>query len=123
MWYAAHVLLALEFQDGQQDLHPIWEQIHIIDAASSDQAYEEADRIGQSLQQADTGEHTYDNRPVRWRFAGIRRLAECIDFGDGPPESGKEVTYLSYFLKDETGINRLLNNLSTELVLEGEDSV
>lgn len=121
MWYAAHLIMALKFQDGRQDIHPVWENIHIIEADTSDEAYDKADRIGLFEQEADTGKHTYGERPVRWKYAGVRRLAECIAFEDGPPQSEREVTYLSYFLKDEKSFDRLLSDLSTEIILDGED--
>jgi len=121
MWYAAHIIMYLRFQDGLQDKHPVWEEIYIIQANSSDDAFREADRIGAFNQSADIGSHTYENRPVRWEYAGVRRMAECIDFEDGPPQSGKEVSYIYYFLEDAESINSMMNKQSVRLVLDGED--
>lgn len=123
MWYAAHLMMYLQFQDGVQDKHPVWEEIYLIYAESSDAAFIEADRIGAFNQSADVGSHTYDGRPVRWKYAGVRRLSECIDFEGGPPQSGKEVTYISYYLEDADAIGKMLNEKSVRLLLDGDDVV
>jgi hypothetical protein len=60
-------------------------------------------------------------RPVRWKYGGVRRLAVCLEFEDRSPESGNEVTYLSYFLENEDDLNRMLNNQSVRITLDGED--
>ncbi len=121
MWYAAHILMLIKFQDGRQDIHPVWEQIHIIEADTSDNAYEEADRIGALHEESDSDAHTYGGRPVRWKYGGVRRLAECVEFFDTAPESGNEVAYLSYFLENESDLDKMLNNQSARITLDGED--
>ncbi len=79
-WYAAHILLYSEFLDGIQDYYNVWENIYLISARSVDEAYSKADEIGQLEEKADKDSgHTCDDRPARWLFAGVRRLAECID--------------------------------------------
>ena len=123
MWYAANLIMYLEFQDGIQDTHPVWEEIYLIQADCSDSAFTEADRIGTFNQSSDTGSHTYDERPVRWKYMGVRRMSECIDFEDGPPKSGKEITYIYYYLENKDAIDRMLNKQSVKLLLDGEDIV
>lgn len=105
MWYAAHILLAERYIKEEQTTIPIWEQIPIIDAETDEEAFSEADRIGEF--QAISEGHTYDGHPIRWIYEGVRRLAECIDFEEGPPVSGKEVAYLSYFVQDDTDLKKM----------------
>ncbi len=45
-WYAAHVILLTKFLDGVQDSYPVWENVVLINAATSEEAYAIADRKG-----------------------------------------------------------------------------
>ncbi len=119
-WYAAHVLLYVEFLDNIQDYYLVWENICLIKASSVAQAYEKADKLGLEQEEFDKDSgHTLNGRPVRFHFAGIRRLAECIDFDDGP-EDGKEVTYLEYSFKDKATLDALLERREAVVVMEAK---
>lgn len=45
-WYAAHIILLTKFLDGVQDSYPIWENIVLINAETSDDAHAIADKKG-----------------------------------------------------------------------------
>lgn len=122
MWYAAHLLMYQKFLDGPQEPRLVWENIFLIEADSVEAAFAEADRIGQSEQESDVDSgHRYGDRPCQWVYKGVRRLAEFTDFADGPPASGREVTYLSYFVEDEAALERMLHKQSARLLLDGDD--
>ncbi len=121
--YAAHIILYTKFLDGVQDTYPVWENVVMIHAPTSDEAYARADRKG--LFEAEGEGYTYDGRPAAWVFAGVRKLNECIEDFDpaqqaagGMEEDGTEVTYSSFTLDDEQSLQRLVAGRSVSLVYE-----
>lgn len=119
-WYAAHVLLYIEFLDGIQDSYTVWENIYLIHTDTVAEAFAKADSLGEEEATMDPNSWlTSDGRPARWRFAGVRRLAECIDFENGP-EDGKEATYLQYTFKDKAMLDALLEKQDAVVTIEGK---
>jgi hypothetical protein len=117
-WYAAHVLLYVELLDGAQDHYTVWENIYLISAQSDAEAFDRAEALGRLEEKADEDSgHTADGRPARFRYAGIRRLAECIDFENGP-EDGREVTYIEYTVRRKKALDMLLATQACPVVIE-----
>ncbi len=123
-WYAAHVVLLTKFMDGVQDSYPIWENVVLINAAKSDEAYAIADKKGSA--EAAVEDHTYNGRPVAWIYMGTRKLNECLEYFDpeereagGMEEHGTEVTYSSFVLPDEEAMQKLLANRDVTVLYEG----
>ena len=124
-WYAAHIILYTKFLDNVQDSFPVWENVVMIHAPTSDEAYAKADRKGQYEASGSDG-YTYDGRPAVWVFAGIRNLNECIEDFDpeqqalgGMEEDGTEVTYSSFIVDSEASLLRLVADRSLSLVYVG----
>jgi len=67
-WYAAHIVLLTKFLDSVQDSYPVWENVVLINAATSDEAYAIADRKGNA--EAAVENHTYNGRPAAWVYMG-----------------------------------------------------
>ena len=42
MWYSAHVILYVKFKHGIQGYYPVWENIHLIEATSREEALKKA---------------------------------------------------------------------------------
>ncbi len=126
-WYAARLILYTRFEDGVQDCYPVWENVVMIEAASSDEAFEKADRKGAAEAEDSVGsQYTYDGRPATWVFAGIRKLNECIEYFDpeeraagGCEENGTEVTYSSFLVDNEDSLRRLVADKSVTLIYKG----
>ena len=123
-WYAAHIILWTKFLDGVQDSYPVWENVVLINAATSDEAFARADRKGE-FEAADSN-HTYNGRPVVWVYAGVRKLNECIEHFDpeecqpgGMEEHGTEVTYSAFILSDESALQLLLDDRDVTVLYEG----
>ena len=121
VWYAAHLLFYLEpVERAEREIGrvTVWENIYLLHAGTSDAAYDLADAIGAEgeLSDIDSG-HTADGKSVRWRYAGVRRMAECLDI-DKRPESGAEITYLEYTVRDKTAIDALLAERSCVVIFE-----
>jgi hypothetical protein len=123
-WYAAHIILYTKFLDGIQNTYPVWENVILIHASTSDEAFARADRKG--LSEAGGEGYTYDGRPAAWVYAGVRTLSECLEDFDplqraagGVEEHGTEVTYSSFILDSEATLQRLVAGKSVSLVYEG----
>ena len=101
-WYAAHIILYTKFLDGVQDCYPVWENIILINADTSDAAYAIADKKGEDEAQVSVdSKYIYNGRPAAWIYAGTRKLIECIEHFDskergagGMEEYGTEVTHI-----------------------------
>lgn len=97
------------------------ENIYIIRAADSDEAYQRADAIGLSNQSDDSAGVTLDGKPAKIVYAGVRRLAEIIDCYDSDPEDGDEVAWLSYTIRDTEELDKLLKGRAARVIIEYPD--
>jgi hypothetical protein len=126
-WYSARLILYTKFLDGNQDFYPVMENIVMIHADTSDEAFDRADRKGEAEASASVdSSYTYDGRPAILVFAGVRKLNECLEYFDpaqqssgGTEENGTEVTYSSFMLDSEDALQRLVANEDVTLVYEG----
>lgn len=124
-WYAAHIILLTQFLDGIQDSYPIWENVVLINAETSDEAYAIADKKGEAEAEVSEG-YTYNGRPAVWVYRGTRKLNECIEHFDpeecasgGMEEYGTEVTYSSFVLPNEDAMQKMLANRDVTVLYEG----
>ena len=128
-WYAAHIILLTKFLDGVQDSYPIWENVVLINAETSDEAYAIADKKGEAeAETPGSGGHTYGSRPAVWVYMGTRKLNECLEYFDpeesasgGMEEYGTEVTYSSFVLPDEDAMQKMLANRDVTVLYEGSE--
>lgn len=117
----------MEVLDGDQDEYPVWEDIHLIWAMTEEEAWSKADAIGEQEQTpAEDKGATYNERPARLRFAGIRRLCETPDLIEGPTTEeiiqafdGKEVAYVEFIVPDKDTVERMLARRDCTVTLEG----
>ena len=124
-WYAAHIVLYTKFLDGIQDSYPVWENVVLINAETSDEAYAVADKKGE-LEAAASDGYTYDGRPAAWVYMGTRKLNECIECFDpqeqrpgGTEEHGTEVTYSAFILPDAEALRRLTEGRDVAVLYQG----
>jgi hypothetical protein len=111
------VLLYLASESPTTDKLTVWENVYLISARSRSEALRRAEELGKSEQEADVDSgHTADGIAVRWVYAGVRKLSECIS-ADGEPRDGDEVTYLEYVVQDESVIDALLRNEPATVVI------
>jgi hypothetical protein len=109
-WYAASAIMLVKFKDGNQDSYPVWENVHLIQAASPEEAEEKATKRAKNDEGDHSGTFTWNERPARWDFAGLRKLVTVSnnDFADKELD-GAEVTFSEFEVKTEGDLASLVN--------------
>lgn len=113
-WYSAHVLLTTELLEGDLGYCPVWENIYLIHVASRDEAWDRAVQLGQEEATVGSEGLTFDEKPARWRFVGVRNL---IQFHEVPGDA-VEVTWMQYNVNDKADLDRLIGGKPVSVVLE-----
>jgi hypothetical protein len=115
-WYAAHIVLAVEFLEGEQDRFPAWENIVLLRADHEADAWRLAEQRG--LRDADEEQaFRWGGRPARWRFAGVRKLTECVPTAENP-DDGDEVSYIELEFRTRPDLDRFLEGRWTTLAAD-----
>ena len=107
-WYAASVIMYTKFKDGLQNKYPIWENVILIEAESSDEALKKATKRAQEDEGDSGGTYFYEDRAATWVFGGVRKLTECKDSASKPGD-GTEVTYSEMEVDTEQSLSKLIN--------------
>jgi hypothetical protein len=108
-WYAAHAVLSVVFKDGNQDHIPIWENIYLVQADSSDAAFDAAEACARQFESVVDESFTWEGRSARWCFRGIRKMIACDVDENGNVSSGSEATFLQMELRGEQELHEFLN--------------
>jgi hypothetical protein len=116
-WYAVSIIILVKFKDGIQDIYPIWENIVLIKAESTEKAFEKAENKGKEYEGDSHGTYEYDGRPATLVFAGVRKLIECVD-SDERPDDGTEVTYSMLSVKSNEALAKLVNGEEVSVIYE-----
>jgi hypothetical protein len=105
-WYAAHIILAVQWKGRKQTRFPVWENIVLIAAESEAVAFAKAEQIGHAEAGDDDGTFRWGGQPATWIFKGIRKLTECVTAEDRPGD-GTEVSYIELELDSEAAVDQL----------------
>jgi hypothetical protein len=100
-WFGVSAVIAVVFEDSRgQDTFPSWENVYLVQAESAEAAARIAERRAALEQSSPEDKFTFDERPARLEFSGIRKIIECTE---DAIESGMEVSYSSFIAetKDE----------------------
>lgn len=90
-WYAAHVVMVFRLTQHEQTTFRAWENIVLIQADSSDQAWGRAEQYGRQVG-SDDESLTFGGKPAVLEFAGVRKVVSCVDEEERPGD-GTEVSY------------------------------
>jgi len=104
-WYAAHVVMIFRLSQDEQQEFRAWENVVLIEADSSEQAWLRARQYGKQDESAD-GFHL-EGKPVRVEFAGVRKVVACVD-PDERPGDGTEVSYTDVEFASRNDLERYL---------------
>ncbi len=110
-WYAAHIIMYFKRRKGPQKRFLVWENIVLIRAKSSDEAYEKAEEYGRQEAAVDDTNTTIGGHPSRGVFAGVRKVTLCQNENRRPMD-GTEVSYIELCLKSEVAIKNLVDGKS-----------
>jgi hypothetical protein len=119
MKYAAHLIMAVKFDDAPQDRYPVYENVVLVEAETDERALEVATEIGRREEQ-EGSPFRWDGRPARWSFAGVRKLIECQTPGSDDEElrPGTEVTYSQLVLGSEEDLRKLVDGEPVNVLYE-----
>jgi hypothetical protein len=112
-WYAAHLVMFVEFKEAVQDRYPVWENIVLLEAATEDEAFEKADCRGRGDEGDDDGSFRWGKKPARWVFAVVRKLTEC-PIVSGSPTDGTEISFTELELCSRDAVRKLAAGLPVE---------
>ena len=84
----------------------MWENIILIRARDSEEAYAKAEELGRQ-DAFDDPTLTWGGHPAQVIFAGVRKITLCVD-PDTRPNHGTEVTYIEMDLGSEEAIRKLV---------------
>lgn len=91
-WYAVHVVMSVEYREGDQSDFPVWENVYLVEAADGEDARRKGTALGAAASGDSEGSFRWKERPARWVLAGIRKVVRC-DSDDRQPDDGTEITY------------------------------
>lgn len=111
-WFCAHAIFYFELKDEPQDSYLVWENVYLVEAPTDEQALSEAERYARAEEEASSDTLTLNEKPCRYRFAGVRKLITVSHIGeadepDDLPTSGAEVTYSEFEVDTFDEVTRL----------------
>jgi len=118
--FAAHIVMAVRYRDGVQDSFPCYENVVLVCADTSDDALEQASQIGREEAKIEGDDFSWDGRPARWEFVGVRKLIECRTPGsvENSVSHGTELTYSQVTLDSEAALTRFANGDAVQVFCE-----
>lgn len=106
-WYAASAIMFVKYKDGNQNNYPIWENVHLIEASTPEEAEEKAIKRAKEDEGDSSGSFKWEERPATWVFAGLRKLL-TVDL-EGREFDGAEITFSEFEVSTEVDLLALVN--------------
>jgi hypothetical protein len=108
-WFAAHAIMYFKVKSGMQDRFTIWENVYLIEAENSDEAWEKAEAWAKQAEGDSDGSLRVDDQPATQIFAGIRKVITVSHWAeDVRLAQGDEITYSEFEVADEDSIRQLV---------------
>ncbi len=109
-WFAAHAIMYFKLKSGVQDRFTIWENVYLIEAENSDEAWEKAEAWAKQEEGDSDGSLLVDEQPATQVFAGIRKMITVSHWEEeGQLKHGDEITYSEFQVSDEKSIRALVD--------------
>lgn len=108
-WYAAHIVM--QIASANEERIVAWENIVLIEADDTAQAFANADSHGYASEGDSDGTMTWEGVPARFVYRGTRRLVSLSNPTDiyNAPSNGCELTYLQINLPSEQALQDFLD--------------
>ena len=99
----------VQFKDGVQEKYPVWENVFLLNASSSEEAAQKAERIGKYRESNSDSFFTWEGRTAEWRYAGMRKLITVSNSNsvDNLPDDEAEITYSEFEVADYESLKKL----------------
>ncbi|HEX5751224.1 MAG TPA: DUF4288 domain-containing protein [Archangium sp.] len=123
-WYAASVVMYFQLKDEPQDDFYIWENVYLIDAPDSAEARRKAEYFGRLEEGDDDGTLTWNGRPAKQVYGGIRKLLTCAPSltsrtGDSETiEDGTEATFSAFMVSSRKELEAFIRGESVQVTYE-----
>ena len=117
--YSAHIILYAQLKTGRQRKFPVWENIVLFSAGSSDAAFAKAEAYGRAEAGDDDDSFTWGGKSARWVFAGVRKVAPCHVSAPRNVD-GLEVACNEYEVTSISAIEKLVAGEQVELLLNDQ---
>ncbi len=123
-WYAASAVMYFQLKDEPQDEFYIWENVYLVEAPDAAQARQKAEALGKLEEGDDDNTLTWNGKPARMVFGGIRKLLTCAPSllsrtGDNEKiEDGMEATYSAFTVSSREKLDALIRGESVEVIYE-----
>lgn len=122
-WFAAHAILYFQVKEGVQDSYLVHENVLLIEAETSDQAWVVAADLARQEEGDDSGTLRIGGRPARRMFGGIRKIVSVLHRGmEAQPGNGDEITYSEFSLTDRSALDRLIEGVDVDVRYGGDDT-
>lgn len=111
MWYAAHIVMAIRYENPRdQKDYPVWENVVLVRADSGEKALRKAEELGRADEDDGSEQLRWEGKPARWAFAGVRKLIECRTPQDPQDRlrTGTEVTYSQMILDSPEALEKFV---------------
>jgi hypothetical protein len=109
-WFAAHAIMYFRLKSGVQDSFTIWENVYLIEAKNSDEAWQKAEAWAKQEEGDSNGSLRIDDQPATLIFAGIRKIITVSHWEEeGQLRHGDEITYSEFQVSDEKSIRKLVD--------------
>ena len=112
-WFAAHIIMYFQRKTGPQPQFTVWENVHLIEAVDSEEAYARAEMLGRREEGDDSAtlrETDADgvDHPTRRVFAGVRKvLTVAHERADDQLGTDDEVTFSEFIVDNQEAVLRL----------------
>ena len=119
-WYVANVLIYFRLKRGQQSRYFVYENLHLVEAGSFEEARAKAEKVGRETAGDDSGTLRLDDEPAERVFLGVRKILLCEDPSERPRD-GIELTYNELEVESWEALQDLARGRPTPLVYEAKD--
>ena len=123
-WYAASVVMYFELKDEPQQEFYLWENVYLIEADDAPQARSKAEALGRLEEGDDGGSLTWNGRPARHVYGGIRKLVSCAPSltGGGTDnsviEDGMEATWSAFLVRNRQDLESFIRGEPVQVLYE-----
>jgi hypothetical protein len=107
-------------KSGGQQRYRIWENVLLVDAADSKQAWERGKELASRDEANSDGSLRIDDQPCDLVFGGLRKVVEVSHAGEeNVLQHGDEISYSEFEVADADALRRLIDGEDTAVVYLG----